>query len=234
MLQLDVRDLARMRGEEYLQAFLQRNGFTVRESRTLSNPAKIQLVRESTVQRLCELFGCLPNDLFRWRGNGDHVLAVLNVAPIENMQIMLWGLSKDMLEKMVEVLAQETKRANVAPVVKGGRLFLNVRRLMELRQEEKPLRALKRMGFTQNEAVKLLGDDRKSFNVSMLMRVCTAFKCLPNDVFDFEGPEGHVLDAVRKGQVVDLYEQLRRLGPTELRRVLNLLKNKKLEIKNRV
>jgi DNA-binding Xre family transcriptional regulator len=96
---------------------------------------------------------------------------------------------------------------------------------MELEQVSKVHKELQRKGFTHNEAQKLLSDDRKSIKLSMLARVCVAFKCLPNDVYDFEGPEGHVLFPLRKAPVVNVRERLGKLSEAELRRVLGLIKN---------
>lgn len=198
---------------------------TAREAQTLSRPQKMNQVRDTLVQRLCEGLVCMPNDLFRWHGDMGHALAALNVPLPMNVPDALKNVPYARLEEVLHQLAQEEQQSSKPSVVHGGRLFINVRRLMELEQVSKVHKELQRKGFTHNEAQKLLSDDRKSIKLSMLARVCMAFKCLPNDVYDFEGPEGHVLSPLRKAPVVNVRERLGKLSEAELRRVLGLIKN---------
>ena len=90
----------------------------------------------------------------------------------------------------------------------GGRMFINVRRLLEQRGVKKLHRELKWMGFTHGEAAGLLSDKRVAIKLPLLTKVCVAFKCMPNDIYDFAGPEGHVLNAVRKAPVVAIDARL--------------------------
>jgi len=225
MLLLELREQVWLRGEEHLQAFLQRRGMTAREAQTLSRPQKMNQVRDTLVQRLCEGLVCMPNDLFRWYGDMGHALAALNVPLPMNVPFALKNVPYARLEEVLHQLAQEEEQSSKPSIVHGGRLFINVRRLMELEQVSRVHKELQWKGFTHNEAQKLLSDDRKSIKLSMLARVCVAFKCLPNDVYDFEGPEGHVLSPLRKAPVVNVRERLGKLSEAELRRVLGLIKN---------
>lgn len=221
MLEVNVNSVAWMNGSEHVQAFLMERGLTAREARTLTHPKKMRQVRDSLLQRLCEGLLCTPNDVFRWTGPKESLLSGLNTGTATALvhQLKAMREPKDaerLLEKALKVLEEE-------PEVKrmhGGRLFINVRRLLEQRGVKKLHRELKRMGFTHGEAAGLLSERRRSIKLKLLKRLCEAFHCLPNELYDFEGPEGHVLEAVRKAPVVSLDARLKGLSEAQLRRVL--------------
>lgn len=213
-----------IRGTEHPQAYLIKQGFSAREARTLVNGNKIAQMRDSVLQRLCEVLLCTPNDVFRWYGPKDHWLMALNRGGDKAIATVFREAktekeAQELLAKALEALEAEK------PVqrVHGGRLFLNVERLLRERQVKKLNRELVRMGFTWMEAQRLLSPDRKAFKMSMLTRLCEAFQCLPNDLFDFDGPQGHVLEAVRKEPVEQLDERLSNLTEEQVRRVLKAI-----------
>jgi len=224
MLLLYLDDMMRMKGAEHPQAYLQGLGFTAREARTLAHRNEKAVMRDSVLQRLCEGLLCTPNDVFRWFGLADHHLIALNVGAAYGVAGKM-KLAKSaaegelMLAKALAALEAEE------PVERmhDGRLFLNVERLLRQRQVKKLSRELVRMGFTWMEAQRLLSPKRLAFKLSMLTRLCVAFECLPNALFDFEGPERHVLNAVRKDEAPVLDERLKGLTEAQLRRVLEAM-----------
>jgi DNA-binding Xre family transcriptional regulator len=221
MLQLNVSGMARMYGAEHVQAFLIERGLSAREARTVTHPTEVRQVRDSLLQRLCEGLLCTPNDLFRWTGVGESHLHYLNVGDPPSFALWLRGVRdpkevERLMARAHEVLAEEVPMTRMH----GGRMFINVRRLLEQRGVKKLHRELKRMGFTHGEAAGLLSDKRVAIKLPLLTKVCVAFKCMPNDIYDFAGPEGHVLNAVRKAPVVAIDARLAGLTQEQLRKVL--------------
>lgn len=224
MLELNVERLVRMHGADYPQTFLVGRGLSAREARTVWHPKEIKQVRDSLLQRLCEGLLCTPNDVFVWRGGTDSILSGLNKGPVQSLADRLL---REQDPKEVERLVQQAlKVLEEEPVVRrihGGRLRLNVRRLLEQKGVKRLHHELMQMGFSHGEAAGLLGDRRQAIKLPLLARVCEAFHCLPNDVYDFEGPEGHVLGALQKEPVVKLDARLEGLTEAQLRRVLEAL-----------
>lgn len=225
MLELNVERLVRMHGADHQQAFLISRGLSAREARTVSNPKEIRQVRDSLLQRLCEGLLCTPNDVFVWRGGTESVLQSLNKGAMESLGDRL---QREQNPKEVERLVQQAlKVLEEEPVVTrmhGGRLRLNVRRLLEQKGVKRLHHDLMGMGFSHGEAAGLLGESRMAIKLPLLARVCEAFHCLPNDVYDFDGPEGHVLQALRKEPVVKLDARLEGLTEAQLRRVLEAMR----------
>lgn len=224
MIRPYLNDLLRTKGAEHPQAYLIGLGFTAREARTLIHGDKVEQMRDSMLQRICEHLLCTPNDVFRWYGPKDHLLMALNRSSASRVadvmkQAKSAAESKRMLEKALEALAEEEPQLKMH----GGRLFLNVERLLRQRQVKKMNRELVRMGFTAMEAQRLLSPERVAFKMKMLKRLCEAFRCLPNELFDFEGPEGHVLNAVRKEEMPMLDERLKGLTEEQVRRVVEAM-----------
>lgn len=220
MLRLYIKHLLGMKGAEHPQAYLMGLGFTAREARTLAHGQKASIMRDDVLQRLCEGLLCTPNDVFRWHGATDSHLYGLNKWFYTQVNSIL-GRSQSP-EETEQLLAKALAALDAEEPVQrmtGGRLYLNVGRLLRQRQVKKLNRELVRMGFSQMEAQRLLSPQRKAFRLTMLTRLCEAFHCLPNELFDFEGPEGHVLNAVRKEPVVVLDERLAGLTDAQLRRV---------------
>lgn len=224
MLKLRVDKLLAEKGAEHPQVYLMKFGFSAREARTLVHGIKVEQMRDRVLQRLCEALLCVPNDVFRWFGAADNHLVHLNKWPTIQVTRQLKGAKSAedadrLLARALAAIAQEDPVQRMT----GGRLFLNVGRLLLQRQVKHPNRELVRMGFTWMEAQRLLSSERKAFKMKVLTRLCIAFGCLPNELFDFEGPEGHVLNAVRKAEACVLDERLSGLTDEQLRRVAHAM-----------
>lgn len=223
MLRLDLASIARQTGLKSVAVFLRGKGFSEKQTRTLSKPTTAQLIRDRTLQRLCEAFVCTPNDLFRWHGDRESHLLGLNMVSSVPAASSLGELSQE----KVELLLAEVEKLSIEPrtdePMPEGRLFLNVKRMVEQRQARSEVKFLQMKGFTESEARKLLDPERKAVKMSMLTRLCNAFMCLPNDLYDWEGSEEHPLNALRKEPAVDLNALLLRLPPDEVRRILEKL-----------
>lgn len=71
---------------------------------------------------------------------------------------------------------------------------LNLHRLMRLRGVAHPHSYLVNHGFSRQEASSLLRPSLKRLELSMIHRLCKLFKCLPNDIFGYDGQtEPHLL-----------------------------------------
>lgn len=203
------------------QAFLMTRGLTAREARTVSRPERMRQVRYRLLQRLCEGLLCTPNDVFRWTGATGSHLEALNRPGVPNLAEQLRGVEDlNELQRLIDVARAALENEPVTPRVHDGRLFMNVRRFMELRSGDHMQKGLIAMGFSKGEASGLLSDDQKAFKLPMLTRVCVAFRCLPNDVLDFEGPERHVLAELKKPPVRPVPPLTEGLSEAQLRRVL--------------
>ncbi len=221
MLQMNVGRMAQMQGAEHVQVFLIERGLSAREARTVTHPKEVRQVRDSLLQRLCEGLLCTPSDVFRWEGESESYLNKLNAGDPPSFALWLRGVRdpkevERLMARAHEVLAEEVPMTRMH----GGRMFINVRRLLEQRGVKKLHRELKRMGFTHGEAAGLLSDKRRAIKLPLLTKACVAFHCFPNDLYDFEGPEGHVLNAVRKAPVVAIDARLDGLTQEQLRKVL--------------
>jgi len=220
MLKLSLTPLIRAKGFMHSQSFLRQHGFTNREARTLMSSTGIRLMKDSTVQRLCEALVCNPNDLFMWTGGKEHICAGLNVEVSASLSLMLHGKTEREVELLTEKWQQGIGEEVFVNVQAEGRLFLNVRRLVELRQQPYPQRYLKLNGFSRMEANKLLDAKRLSVRLDMLTRLCTFFQCLPNDLYDWDGAEAHFLNGLKKVPAVNLSKVLSQLPPKVVTRVL--------------
>lgn len=220
MLKLNLTPLIQAKGFTKSQAFLRKHGFTAREARTLMSKKGVLLIRDSTIQRLCETFMCEPNDLFAWTDKEHNRLKRLNVGPLSSLQDLAKGKSEEEIRLLMERLKQELENKPSLLLNGKGRLFVNVRRLIELRQEPYPQRFLEMNGFTKTEANKLLDPKRTSIRMKMLSRLCVFFDCDPNQLFDWEGSDEHFLNDLRKEPAVDMRAAFDRLPPTVLRRLL--------------
>jgi len=225
MLQLDVSWIAKAKNVESAAVYLREHGFTSRETRSLTQSGGIKLVRDSTIQRICEVAMCTPNDLFRFVGDAKSHLRVLNVLPPSRPADLL----KHLPQAAVDALMDKAKETAIPSVIASGKLNgklrLNVLHLIEQRQHLRPQRFLMQKGFTRMEARKLLDPNRKVFKVTMLMRLCSVFGCLPNDLFDWEGNEAHHLNALRKSTPPDLTVLLNKLSPEQAQRFMRQLRS---------
>lgn len=181
------------------------------------------MIRDSSVQRICEAFDCTPNELFRWYGSKESHLQALNILPMAPPTAFLKELNQQELDLLFEKAQSLTAQPKVNTDLPKGTLRLNVLRLVEQRQPGDVHTFLSTKGFTTAEAKKLLSDDRKAVKLGVLTRLCVVFGCLPNDLYDWEGSEEHRLNALRKTPVIDLKGLLEQLPPEEVQRVLREL-----------
>lgn len=220
MLKLDLTPLIHAKGFTQSQAFLRKHGFTAREARTLMNEKSVRLIRDSMIQRLCETFLCEPNDLMSWTDKQNDLFQRLNIGTVPPLHDLMKGKSQAEVQLLLEQLKLELKAKPPISSNGKGRLFMNVRRLIEERQQPHPQRFLELNGFTKMEANKLLDPKRTSIRMKMLSRLCVFFDCLPNELFDWDGSEEHFLNALRKDPVVDLKVAFDRLPSNVVRRLL--------------
>jgi DNA-binding Xre family transcriptional regulator len=224
MLVMDLKPLVAMKGEKRVVVFLVRNGMSRARANMVASGRKMRMMRDDTVRELCEILEVMPNDLFSWTGAADHHLAALNKAPLRELEHVLMGKSGEELEQMWKELTERVADREPKQVVRGGRVWLNVRRMMEQRSSAHPAQTLQRFGFSEMVSrtltdVKRL-DGQTYLKMPMLTKLCERLKCLPNDLYDFNGPEGHVLDGLRKRPVEGLDALVKRMTAEEVRRLL--------------
>lgn len=217
---LDIWPVVALRSSGSGRAYLQRMGFTAREARGLLSQIKPVQVRDSMVQRLCETLVCEPNDLMRWTGAATDALAKLNQPLPTSLPDQLQWIAQQQAEKLLAERMEKMKEATKVGTGIKGTLRLDVGHLLSMRQERLPLRYLQRLGFSKMEAQTLLSDQRMAVRMSLLTRLCQALKCMPNDLYRWDGPEGHVLSPLRRGPVPDAAALMRGVPLSELRRVL--------------
>ena len=220
MLKLNLAPLIREKGSTKAQAFLRKHGFTAREARSLMNTKGIRLVKDSTILRLCEALVCEPNDLFQWIGPKESSLAKLNVATQQHIGAYLARLPQQAVTEKVQELLKAMEDIETPQTKIEGRLFLNVGRLVAERQQASALRFLIENGFTRMEANKLLDPKRVAFKLTMLSRLCVCFNCMPNELFDWDGPNEHFLSSLKKVLVIDLRTEFEKLPPAVVRRLM--------------
>lgn len=71
MLQFNIPRILRARGIDKPFAYLKKNGFPDALASNLKNN-KVGRMNLSTVERLCLVLRCTPNDLMEWVPDGDH------------------------------------------------------------------------------------------------------------------------------------------------------------------
>jgi DNA-binding Xre family transcriptional regulator len=224
MLGLDIARILRPMGFKSAAVYLRERGFTVKETRTLSHPHKRQILRDTTVKRLCEALLCTPNDLFRWQGPQESHLNVLNIAPASSIDSVFGHLNQRELDQLVSKVQELAISTEPALTDGEGHLWLHVPHIIAQRQQSQPYPFLKTKGFTHSESATLLDPTRKAFKLTVLSRLCLAFDCLPNDLFDWEGSEEHYLNALRKRPAPDLKTLLSKLPPEKVQELLRQLR----------
>lgn len=224
MLELYLQPAVSAMGVATVAQALRPCDFSPKEIRLLSEPGKLHVLKDATVQRLCECLGCEPNALLRWSGLPESHLHVLNTRPEPLPTTLIYPLNQRELDALYRELAAMQRAQPVRPVLPEGRLFLHVGRLVAQRQPSSHYRFLERMGFTRNEARTLLDPDRKAVRMAQLTRLCEVFGCLPNDLYDWEGAEAHPLHALQKPPVVDLRHLQGPLTRAELEAIVRRLR----------
>ncbi len=220
MLQLDIGWIAKAKNVESAAVFLRERGFTTRETRSLTQPGGIKLVRVSTLQRLCEAAVCTPNELFRYSGDAKSHLRFLNTFPPTRPADLLKHMPQAAIDALIDKAKETAMSSVVASDKLNGKLQLNVLHLIEQRQQPRPQRYLMHMGFTRMEARKLIDPQLTSIKVTMLFRLCLCFTCMPNDLFDWDGSDAHHLNTLKKAPAIDLQQLLNTMTPQEAKRFL--------------
>lgn len=204
MVEMDLLPMVRLNGGTRVTSYLVEHGFTYGEARKLSRGDTLVQIRDRTVQHLCEALRCTPSDLFCWRGKETDALAVLNRRRPKPLHALLEGKTEvermALWQKVTEWNATHTPQ----PRVVGGRLKLDVQRLVWLRTSRSPWKELQDMGLTEMEARGVLRADRYALRMKVLTKLCEGFGCLPDDLFSFEGPEGHVLSGLQRSELLDV------------------------------
>lgn len=93
---------------------------------------------------------------------------------------------------------------------------LNVPRLMRTRSVTHPHSHLVNSGLSRQQASTLLKPTPVLIAISMIYWLCVKFKCMPNDLFSFDGPEDHHLAALNKPIAPPLAEQTNDLTQEEV------------------
>jgi len=216
MLTVDVAPMVRLRGGQRVTVFLTDRGFTYAEARSFAQSGKVVQIKDRTLQRLCEALDCLPNDLFGWRGADTDALAVLNTRRLRPIDDLLKGKDAEELKQFWARARALAEGQQPRPKVKGGVLRPDLRQLIALHTTRPAHLELMRRGLTEMETRTLLGDDRSAMRLTLMTRLCRSFACLPNDLYGFEGPEDHVLNALKRDRLPNLSqlsdEVLRKLG----------------------
>jgi DNA-binding Xre family transcriptional regulator len=224
MLTLEIKHLVALRGGRKVVPFLVKSGMPRARARMVEKGSNIKMLRDDTVRELCEALDCMPNDLFAWRGPAEHWLSELNAAPLRRLEDVFLHTSHAELEKLWAELLERDAMREEKVAVKGGRVWLNVRRLMEMRSASRPALTLQRLGMKEMVARNVTELARKDGQMAVKMPVltwlCMHLGCYPNDLYDFVGPQGHVLDGLRKTPIADLTELIERMTPEEARRLL--------------
>jgi DNA-binding Xre family transcriptional regulator len=226
MLRLDISWIAKAKNVESAAVYLRERGFTYRETRSLTQPGGIKLVRDSLIQRICEAAMCTPNDLFRFSGDAKSHLRVLNTFPTTQASDLLGHMPQAQIDAIMDKAEELTEAPPNPSRHLKGHLRLNAARLVLQRHPTSKWSFLKSKGFTIGEARKLFDPKRKSFHVKMLFRLCNCFTCLPNDLFDWNGSEAHHLNTLKKEPAIDLQQLVNKMTPEEVREFLKQLSNR--------
>lgn len=208
-LSLNTRCVPLQRGS--MAVFLRSKGFSARASRTITRPAGVRVLPDRQLQQLCEVFHCTPNGLFTWHGPDTHLLAALNEPPMHRLQMVTFGLKQHDMEALLSRAEEMLKERKAATSHVGGRLFLNIGRLIAERQQELPRRYLIKKGFTPGEVQGLLSAERKAVRLPVLQLLCEVFGCLPDDLYDHEGNAQQLLHVLHRPKPLRLEDALEQL-----------------------
>lgn len=102
-LVLNLKRQFALRGIRLRRSFLVNHGFTDGEARRLAT-GKVKTLHLDTLERLCETFQCLPNELFDWQGDASHVLSPISKSEAPNILKLLEDKSPKELEEILKRL----------------------------------------------------------------------------------------------------------------------------------
>jgi DNA-binding Xre family transcriptional regulator len=219
-LVLDIRPIVALHTAGSGRAYMQQQGFTDREARWMLSDRKPVLVRDSMMQRLCEVLLCEPNDLLRWTGDANDPLAKLNQPIPVPLHDQLRWVGQGTVEQL---LADRIEKMQEAPRPEGaakGKLRLDVAHLLDIRQVSLKMRHLQQLGFSKMEAQTLLSANRTMIRMDVMLRLCKRLYCMPNDLYVWDGPEGHVLSGLRRKPVPDAQALIRGMALADLKKAL--------------
>ncbi|MCD9187051.1 MAG: helix-turn-helix transcriptional regulator [Pyrinomonadaceae bacterium] len=120
MLIFNPKRIFALRGVESASGMLARNGF-LPSTATRFLQADTSLVKIRSIEKVCVLMNCTPNDLFEWKPDNKTVLAEnhpLNTLKREGQMKNLRELLQDMpVEKLAEVenFVNNLKKEETAP-----------------------------------------------------------------------------------------------------------------------
>lgn len=115
-------------------------------------------------------------------------------------------------------------------------LYLNVKRILDLRGIDKPFAYLHQNGFIRSTAHKFVHGDVWEIKLEQIERLCLLLNCSPNDLFEWKPDkntrvaENHPLKSLNKEKSAPKISQLVKDIPVDkLHRIEDLLKQLKDE-----
>jgi DNA-binding Xre family transcriptional regulator len=110
-------------------------------------------------------------------------------------------------------------------------LKLNINKHCQLRNEYNSAAYLRKNGFTSWRAFKLTGEKITSIPFSDIEKLCTLFRCTPNDILEWtpdsaaDNHADHPLTPLRPGNPVDL--NIKTLSYAQLKDIAKIVSEKK-------
>lgn len=106
-------------------------------------------------------------------------------------------------------------------------LRLNLERLFQLHGVRHRQAYLINHGFTRDQARKLLDPKLSSLKFRTQTRLCKAFKCLPNDLYYYDGPDPGHLKVLNRKSVPKTDGMLEGLSPDDITELVKLAEQKR-------
>lgn len=100
---------------------------------------------------------------------------------------------------------------------------LHLQRLLALHDIKRGRAFLINHGYTSDEVRGLLRNTPKEISFSMMKRLCTTFRCMPNDLFTWEGEPTSHLHALKRPEVTAIEKLLEGKTPQEIEALLRKL-----------
>ena len=99
-------------------------------------------------------------------------------------------------------------------------LFLNIKRLLDLRDIKRGRSYLISNGFTDNEARLVLSGNVKEVKLTLLARLATLFNCTVDELLDWRGDAKSPLAVLRKPVLPEVGQLLANKSPKEIEELL--------------
>ena len=100
---------------------------------------------------------------------------------------------------------------------------LNLQRLLDLNDIKKGRAFLINHGYTPDEVRGLLRNTPKEMSFSMMTRLCHTFRCMPNDLFTWEGEPSSHLQELKRPEVTAFEKLLAGKTPQEIEEMMRRL-----------